>query len=521
MKFIDKTRWPIERIGKALIMALLPLVCCLVYCALQGQSLMDVYLPASEWNDELFYYKQVEAILENGYPYGYYGFNESHAAYLSFAAWSPVLVTPWVLWGALFGWPLLSPIWCNLFLMSLAIFIFVYLTKPGYKQMGGIAALYCLFPMVTRYVLSGMPEIICFSLVLVFYGVAISYLQEKASKGKLICLFVMSVLMTLMRPYLILFVFLPIFLWVRQYRKWWTIAGSFAILLATFGIYVLIHTLLGAEYLEPLFSVEWVTVMLEEGFLEGVKFVLYTLMHRGMQFVSWMIEGFRSGYVEGVFFAVFLISAILLTVQCVLSFRKKKETEWIMCGHSVFTFIGMLAALLLMYGMSDGSRHLNTFVFAGIFLVAMMDTKYFAKTAVLGVLFFYLFTVKGDNPLFYQVPFKTPERVEWIQYWEDTFEEEIQLNMADIPNYDNVIIWVLSDSKGDEAPVLTQWQALYGVPKGMGISCCFSDYINANIDQLKCKYIATLSGGSVDENSREAGFKEIGRKGDVVVYRVR
>ena len=201
MKLTDKTKWPVERIGKALLMALLPLVCCIVHCALQGRSLFEVYLPASEWNDELFYFKQVEAILENGYPYGYYGFNESRAAYLSFAAWSPVLVIPWVLWGALFGWTMLSPVLCNIFLMSLDMFLFVYFTKPGYKQMGCISVLYCLFPMFTRYMMSGMPEIICISLVLVFYGVAISYLQEKASNGKLVCLFVMSVLMTLMRPY--------------------------------------------------------------------------------------------------------------------------------------------------------------------------------------------------------------------------------------------------------------------------------------------------------------------------------
>ena len=63
---------------KALLLAMLPLVCCLVYCGSQGRSLGEVYLPSSEWNDELFYYKQVESILKFGYPLGYYGFNESH-----------------------------------------------------------------------------------------------------------------------------------------------------------------------------------------------------------------------------------------------------------------------------------------------------------------------------------------------------------------------------------------------------------------------------------------------------------
>ena len=48
----------------AFVMGLLPLICCIVHCKLQGYGLRDVYLPASQWNDELFYFKQVEAILE-------------------------------------------------------------------------------------------------------------------------------------------------------------------------------------------------------------------------------------------------------------------------------------------------------------------------------------------------------------------------------------------------------------------------------------------------------------------------
>ncbi len=96
------------RLYKAALMALLPLMLCVITSALQGFSITDVYIPGSEWNDELFYFKQVESILEYGYPYGYFGFNESHAKILSFAAWSPVLVWLWLVWGILFGWQLVG-----------------------------------------------------------------------------------------------------------------------------------------------------------------------------------------------------------------------------------------------------------------------------------------------------------------------------------------------------------------------------------------------------------------------------
>ncbi len=79
---------------RAVLLALLPVIACLVYCVGKGQGIGQIYLPASERNDELIYYKQVEAILRCGYPQGYFGFNESHALRLSFAAWSPVLMLP-------------------------------------------------------------------------------------------------------------------------------------------------------------------------------------------------------------------------------------------------------------------------------------------------------------------------------------------------------------------------------------------------------------------------------------------
>lgn len=522
--FLNKSANQYLTIWKALFAALLPILCCVVYCALRGHSVMDVYLPAGEWNDELLYFKQIEAVVEHGLPLGYFGYNEGHAQYLSFGAWSPVLFIPWVLWGLFFGWNLMSPIWCNLFLMAAAMVIFVVLTKPDWKQLGILAVLYGLFPMFTRYILSGMPEIICISMVIVFYGLGYSYLKRER-RAEIIWMFVLSALLTLMRPYMCLFMFLPIFLWIRRKKNWQSAAGSAAVLLGTFGLYVVINSLLGAEYLEPMFSVEWLSVLLEEGLLPGIQFVLYTLVHKGAEFAAGITEAFRSGYPVGAFFTIFLASALIMTVQFVIGIvrRKSEDTaaDMILCGHCAFTFWGMFAAQLLMYSLNDGSRHLNTFVAAAICLIAVTERKFPAKTAVLGVLFLYLFTVKGNYPHFYEVPFATEERQEWMAYWKDAFTENMVLETETVPSYDNVVDWVLTDRIGDAAPVLTDWNALYALPAGMGINCCFSDYIKDNLPDLKSKYVATLSGGSVDIACATAGFMELGRQGDVVVYQVR
>lgn len=235
---------------KALLMALLPFVCCVVVTAGEGHGIGEVYLPSSEWNDELFYYKQVESIVNFGYPQGYYGFNESHGLKLSFAAWSPVLVLPWIVWGFLFGWNLLSPVICNILLMSMAMFLFVWLTKPAWKQLGILTFLFCLYTPFVRYMLSGMPEIICISHLIVFYGMTIHYVQNP--KGwKLGVLFGISGLLTLMRPYMLLFFPVPAFYWIRDTRRagrmWQGVLGSAVVIGGVLGGYALIKHYFGAQ----------------------------------------------------------------------------------------------------------------------------------------------------------------------------------------------------------------------------------------------------------------------------------
>ncbi len=172
-------------LAKSLLLALLPLLCCVVYCASQGRGIGEVYLPSSVWNDELFYYKQVEGIVNYGYPQGYFGFNESHALKLSFAAWSPVLVFPWIIWGFLFGWNLMSPVICNIFLMMLCCFLFVWLVRPSWKQLGILTFLFCLYTPFVRYMLSSMPEVICFAMLIIFYALAVNY-QRREKTYKLV-----------------------------------------------------------------------------------------------------------------------------------------------------------------------------------------------------------------------------------------------------------------------------------------------------------------------------------------------
>ncbi len=507
------------------LVALLPLLSCVITCAMQGKTIGEVYLPASEWNDELFYFKQVEGIVNYGFPQGYFGFNESHALKLSFAAWSPVLVWPWILWGLAFGWNLLSPIICNMVLLTLAMFLFVWLVKPTWKQLGILTLLFGLYTLFPRYLLSGMPEIICFSMLIVFYGLAINYLErEKACK--LVLLFVISGLLVLMRPYMLLFLLLPIYLWVRK-SKWKGLLGSGLVLAVVLGSYAMIKHYLGAEYFAPLFFTEWITTFFTEGFVAGFANFFETLWEMGKKFLVHTRDGFRNGLASGAFFGGYLVMLLVLLWQSFADWRafrqKEKGADSVLQSrlvvelHLAFSFVGMLFALLLMYKLTEGSKHLLTFMAVGIFVVSLMPTKGFKKVALVGATFAFLYTYRAVDPYDYQIPFVNEEAVAQTEYWSEVFEENLTLAGEEVPNYENVVIWSFSDIVGGES-LNAKWQILYGVPEGFGISCCMPDYVLTNLENLQSRYLVAAAGGSVDALCTEVGYREVARDEDMVLY---
>ena len=73
-------------LAQTVVFGLFPLLCAMVYCMKDGHVPGDVFLPSSYWNDELMYFKQVEAVVSHGLPRGWFGFNEAHGSVYPFAA---------------------------------------------------------------------------------------------------------------------------------------------------------------------------------------------------------------------------------------------------------------------------------------------------------------------------------------------------------------------------------------------------------------------------------------------------
>lgn len=558
-----KTWWRRERgtCLRAAVLACLPVIACLVCCAARGQGIGQVYLPSSERNDELIYYKQVEAILEYGYPRGYFGFNESHALKLSFAAWSPALMLPWVLWGLLFGWNLLSPVLCNLFLLAGAMLLYGMLAKPDWKQTGIISLLFFLYMPFSWYMLCGMPEIGCMSLAIVFYGAAAGWLRRRRG-GLLAVMFALAGLLTLMRPYFLLFLLLPAYFWIFRDAaggsrgmadsggtgekgrasgrggkpgegriRWGAVLGTAAVFAAVLGAYAWIGHFLAAAYFRPLYRMDWLTAFFQKGLGGGLKNLFGSLYYSGREFVSYMKQGMVSGLPAGGIFCCYVVMLLILfwqSVRDVVALRRleaggerRRELggQLALEGHLAFSFLAMLfATLLLMSNFHDGCKHLLTFLAAGIFPIARMRTVYWKKAILTGVAFAFVFSYRGAAFEAYQPTFYQEAVALGLEGFGADVERELALAGDAGPSYDNTVIWVLSDEL-PEGPRYTGWQYLYALPPGFGINCCTAEYVTENFRSLRSRYLCVVPGGPVEEACRLMEYEEIAGNEHAVLYR--
>jgi hypothetical protein len=492
-------------------------------CAADGYAPWDVSLLNSEWNDELYYYKLVEGILHGGYPYGFFGFNESHAAALSFAAWSPLLLLPWVLFGLLFGWHLYSPIVANIFFLSLAMIAYGLLAKPSKKQLGILTSLFLLFRPLTRYLLSGMPEITCMSLLIVFYGFYRHAIKKKDDHSKkhesrdLVMMFVLSGLLTLMRPYMGLFLLLPCIRWIRQKHLRGCVA-SFLILTIILSIYIWMQKTLTAQYLTPLYDTQWVRIFMEEGIFRGIYHVFYTFLSQGKMFFAFCVEAFRSGIFTGAYFCAFLATTLILAVYTISCFRDKRREEFLFHLYLTASYIAMLLAVFLMYHkMQESSKHLLTFSALGIFVISNMKTRFYKKSALIGVTFAFFFLFRTTAIVEYKIPYIDDTAREKYLAWKNIFENHMTLDTNQVPSFENVVIWGF-DAETDEGKQLFDWRVLYALPEGFGINCCEQGYLTSQKENLQSRYIAVYANSDLDQMYQQIGYLEIGRKGESVVY---
>lgn len=521
-KFVRLDREKRGVAAAALFLALIPVVCALVYPLLEGQSFSQIYLPASPWNDELFYYKLTENVLSYGYPQGYFGFNESHGLCLSFAAWSPVLLVFWVIWGFFFGWNLLSPMLCNIALLSLAMLFFALLVKPDRRQSIWIGILYGAFVPVTRFALSCIPEPELFALFIVFLGLAAAC-RRTYRRWMVYAMFALVMLMTWMRPYLILFLLTPAaLLFGRKGKKAFLSTGGIAV--ATIAVYGAVNHFFSAPYLTDLFYTEWVTVYFEQGIFAGLRYTAWKLCTSFASMLGMVWENLSTGSglisAAGLYYFVFLLLLLYLTGKMVYRVLRRNWEGFLLEGQMLFGMFGFFAADLLMYRIQEGGRHTLVYIVGCLFLLPVLENRNRAGKMYLPLgmtaVFLLLFVGRGNIPYEFALPYGSEEHRADLKNLEEQLAERMEL-VGDAPNYDNTVIWTAWDSVDGETKTV-DFGAYYAVPKGFGINLCDGGYMDVNLENLRSRYIGTVPGGEFEKRCIAAGGLEVGRCERLVVY---
>ena len=498
-----------KQILLSLVCGIIPFVMCIIRTAIDGKTILDVYLPNSTWNDELLYYKLTEACVHYGHPQGYFGFNESHALVGGFAAWSPVLLFPWLLWGLLFGWNLLSPILCNMVIMMIAMFVFGMIMKPNWKQVACIAVLYAAFPVMTRFTLSGMPEVNMYALLLVI--VALMWDLTRRVTGviylRLVILYALIALLTLMRPYYILLFagFIYFVNKVMSRRK--AFICSACLVAPVVAGYGLISHYFSAPYLTDLFYTDWLTAY-KDGVLAGLKYDVWKLLSSIKSVTMMMLQKAPEGkLLAGSLYFLFLLCIVIWLVLVID--HKRVSAPFIISLQMLILTVCFLGADLMMYRLQEGGRHTTAFIFVTAMLIPFAFTKqketalepFIVSTVAMAVLSIIVFIALGKLPYEFAIPYQTEARVAEIEALKAELDATIALE-PNGPNYENTIIWPIWDQVDGET-VVFDWGMLYAVPAGIGINACDGGYVAAQLENLKCGYIATTKGSDVGKSTQE------------------
>ena len=512
LKFLKSNRITILKILAAF---LFPAVLCICYCLFRGVSISDLYVPNSHNNDSLLYYKQIDGILKSGLPRGFYGYNESRAPIGTLGAWVPSLYIPWVIWGLCAGWTYTSSLVFNVVLMSVAMALFAALTDIDFKKLAIIFVAFLIYPSVPVHLLNVLPEAMVISLGIVYLAIAIRCCNKGASTAGIFWLWVIAAFLTIGRPYMIIFMFLPCFFSIKRNVKRGIIGSLIIIAVSLFGYFWLSKYMTG-KYYEPAFRLDFLD-KIKEGYWEEAAWILYYQIKGILKGIGdFLKDAFSYGFSAGVNYFIAMLAIPILTVKF---FDKRNSKIRPVIGFISVGTLAMLAAIVfLLQKTNEGGRHILLWAILGIMTCAYGEWS--KKDAVLSgiiIAFLIVFVARGSmRPTDYGLPIRQQHTVESVEYWKGIADQGL-IEVSDTTGYENTIIWAFIDYV-DGNQIVMDFSGLFSMPADAGINCCFPDYLINNFDNLKSRYIMADSRGKVAAFCAEKGLKVVGEHENVIMY---
>lgn len=492
-------------VGIALAAAI-PFISAVLYCLRDGKSLLDVYIPLGGWSDEITYFRQIGGIVKYGLLRGYSGYNQSSAPG-GFGAWGPFPLYPYAVFGKIFGWGYLSPIFANITFAAIGFVSFFIISKPKKSSFAALLVTYSFMPVLLRHIVSGAAEGSYFMMLMPIAALGCFLFDEKKDtekKKKVMAAFI-SVLvlvsyLTIERGYYAVLFLIPFWNMIRN-KDLKKVIATFATGFVSIALFAVVRMFLCADYYGGVF-----------GFGEdaGIGFFFF----RAVEIMKLMWYGIRynGGTVNWSFIIWALTVAMLLILLLVKLIKDKKLEE--MCAIMLIDEAIVFAAFLFLYGNESGRHLLGFAVMNMIVLCVRADWQYFVAIFIFGLLSYKLMCNTGGEA----IPYKNDEYAAWFDGVKEDFAEAIEVtdglsmrNMVAMPTYD-----YKNDGSGDV--VCTHYGLMFALPEAMGMSLDEGS-IYDDKSNIKAGYILVHPEGTIRIKLEEYGYTNVLENDTFVLYK--
>lgn len=495
-----------------LLFFLTPLISAALFCLKDGRMISDIYIPLGGWSDEITYYKQIEGILSHGLPRGYFGYNQSRALYGSLAVWGMIPLIPYVVWGFFFGWSYCSPVYANIFFCTAALMAFYKLIHPKKSEMAAITVFWVANQFLNRYVLSGVIEASVTAQLLIVMACGEYLLSGKirdcrrkeiiVAKDRAVCILCTGIIcfLTLARPYFAVLFLIPFWKAIKEKTKGQIIGLPF-LAAGIMALFFINSRYFCSTYFSNVISFSKISSLnpgiLFESFLKIAKYIWYAVRY----------EGGGPGW----YYLLFFLE--LTMMLCVCIWRKHcREEAPPMFVVSLTGELLILFALVVMYDLEVGARHILALIVANAVLLALEFRTYSVWVLAL-VCAASVFRTQGADGL----PYREEAYVRYMDMLEEEFAKAVKV--TEEISYDNVVAMPTADrdAKDPERGVCTYYGILFAMPSGVGISLDFQDFYE-DAGNIKAKYILVHPDGEIRQTLEGIGMSCIFENDELMLY---
>lgn len=476
-----------DKILNILIAGLIPIIAMFILLLSQNVWFGDLSISSSKWNDELFYYKQLEGILAYGHPIGYWGFNESHSLYGNFAAWNPSVFIFYVLFAKAFGLSYATPIIVNTIVLTIAFILFVMLCSPSKSQLLLVMAIFCSYSIGIRYIFSVTPETIILALLIIYCSLL--YRIDKHHVGSLLVLsYIIFFLLVVMRGYYAAFSLIMLAI-LYKHRD---IKGSVLQIIITgfsAATFMITNKFFTAEYFEPIVHFDWAgnISLIPRYFINGLGTTIY-FIGEALKFSSMRGSWYICYFLVGVIFLIYALGKRDLVRYSII-------TVWFV----------ILVAMWLVYKPDEGCRHIMDIELTALLFVPMLFDK--KRVLFISLLTVVALTWCSKESFYTALPVKND-----TLYSEIESQQLDQVMLQSDDPWDNTVGWLGSSDTHNE---------LYALPDGFAVNCCLEDYVVENITNLKMRYMAVEKNSNIDNLMQKEKYVKVAEYGRIKIYDLR